>query len=237
MAQEQTAAAIDLARMRESYAGAGLHEADLAADWVTQFNTWLAQAIATELPEPNAMVLATASPSGAPASRTVLAKAIDASGVTFYTNYDSAKSADLEANPVAGATFPWYALRRQVHVRGTVQRVDRATTEAYWRTRPRGSQLGAWASPQSTVLGGFPAGGAAPNLRAELDARQSDAERRFGGGPDATDAEPVPLPAYWGGWRIVPETVEFWQGRVGRMHDRLRYRRTGEQWIVERLAP
>ena len=118
-----------------------------------------------------------------------------------------------------------------------MQRVDRATTEAYWRTRPRGSQLGAWASPQSTVLGGFPAGGAAPDLRAELDARQAAAERRFGGGPDATDAESVPLPAYWGGWRIVPETVEFWQGRVGRMHDRLRYRRTGQQWIVERLAP
>ena len=119
------------------------------------------------------------SPTGVPASRTVLAKAIDASGVTFYTNYDSAKSADLAANPVAGATFPWYALRRQVHVRGTVEKVDRATTEAYWRTRPRGSQLGAWASPQSTVLGGFPAGGAAPDLRAELDARQSAAEQRF----------------------------------------------------------
>ena len=230
--------AIDVAQMRISYAGEPLTEAGLAADWVSQFQLWLAQAVAAQLTEPNAMVVATADADGVPASRTVLAKGIDASGVTFYTNYGSAKSADLDVNPRASATFPWYPLQRQIHVRGTVERVDAATTGAYWATRPRGSQIGAWASPQSSVLGGFPATGAAESFREELERLQTEVEERFGGGSHAIDAPPIPVPPFWGGWRIVPTTVEFWQGQRSRMHDRLRYRRTSAgSWVVERLAP
>ena len=204
-------------------------EEDLAPDWVTQFRRWFDDAVVAGITEPNAMVLATADPEGAVAARSVLAKAVDADGVVFYTNYGSAKSHDLDANPHAAVTFPWYGLHRQIHVRGRVARVDAATTAAYWATRPRGSQIGAWASPQSAVL---------PD-RAALDRLQAEVEQRFGGGADAGDsgAPPVPVPPHWGGWRITPETVEFWQGRTARLHDRLRYRRTDGGWVVERLAP
>ncbi len=228
-----------MASMRVGYADAGLAEADLAADWLTQFRRWFDQAVTAGLTEPNAMVLATASDNGVPSSRTVLAKSVDVDGVTFYSNYTSAKSADLLRNPVASLTFPWIDLQRQVHVRGAVVQVDRETTQAYWDTRPRGSQLGAWASPQSTVLGSFPAGGAvpSPSPRLRLDGAEAELEQRFGGGPDAVDAPKIPVPPHWGGWRVVPGSVEFWQGRRGRMHDRLRYRRTDDGWLVERLAP
>ncbi len=215
----------DLAAMRESYSMAGLAEADLAPDWVTQYRTWLADAVAAGIPEPNAMVVATASLDGVVASRSVLCKGLDERGVVFYTNLNSDKSRDLQANPRAAATFPWIALQRQVHVRGPVERVSDAEAEQYWATRPRGSRIGAWASPQSTVL---------PD-RAALEALQASAAQRFG---DADDAEPIPLPPFWGGWRIKPETVEFWQGRYARLHDRLRFRANGSGgWIIERLAP
>lgn len=214
----------DMARMRQNYADAGLSEADLAADWISQFRRWFDDAVTAGIPEPNGMVLATASPEGVVAARSVLAKAVDADGVVFYTNYGSAKSHDLSANPRAAVTFPWYDLHRQIHLRGTVAKVDPSVTAAYWATRPRGSQIGAWASPQSTVL---------PD-RAALDALQAEIEQRFGG-LDGT--EPVPVPPHWGGWRLAPVTVEFWQGRTGRLHDRLRYRRDGDDWVVERLAP
>ncbi len=232
----------DLASMRISYAGAGLNEEDLAADWLTQFRRWLRQAVDAGVAEPNAMVLATASPMGVPSSRTVLAKAVDPAGVVFYTNYGSAKSADLLRNPQAAATFPWIALQRQVHVQGRVLQVDRATAEAYWVQRPRGSQLGAWASPQSSVIATYPAGGPVPDPppRAHLDRLQREVEVRFGGVETAAGVDAIPLPPGWGGWRIVPDTVEFWQGRSDRMHDRLRYRRTDDGdggWVVERLAP
>lgn len=228
----------NLALMRVSYAGAGLAEADLAADWVSQFGVWMEQAVRAGVVEPNAMVLATASADGVPASRTVLAKSVDADGVTFYTNYSSAKSADLLRNPLASLTFPWISLHRQVHVMGRVHQVDRAVTEAYWATRPRASQLGAWASPQSTVLAGFPAGQPPQtDPRSLLDELEAATERRFGPAA-ATDGDPIPAPPHWGGWCVVPETVEFWQGRLGRLHDRLRYRLTTEgNWVVERLAP
>lgn len=218
-----------MAAMRADYSLAGLAEEDLAADWVTQFDRWLQDAITAELPEPNAMVVATAAPTGQVASRTVLCKGVDADGVVFYTNLGSDKSRDLQANPWAAATFPWIGLQRQVHVRGPVQRVSDELTRAYWATRPRGSRLGAWASPQSTVL---------PD-RAALESLQDEVAQRFGGADPAADAtNPVPLPDFWGGWRIVPETVEFWQGRRARLHDRLRYRRdSAGDWVIERLAP
>lgn len=219
-----------MAAMRAEYSLAGLAEADLAADWVTQFDRWLRDAIVAELPEPNAMVLATAQPSGEVASRTVLCKGVDTAGVVFYTNLNSDKSRDLQANPWAAATFPWIGLQRQVHVRGRVERVSDELAREYWSSRPRGSRLGAWASPQSSVV---------PD-RAALESLQDQMVQRFGG-PDAGDesaATLVPLPDFWGGWRIVPTTVEFWQGRLARLHDRLRYRRdpTGD-WVIERLAP
>lgn len=213
--------------MRQEYSLAGLAEEDLAADWVTQFDRWLDDAIVAGLPEPNAMVLATASPVGEVASRTVLCKGVDAAGVVFYTNLASDKSRDLTANPRAAATFPWIGLQRQVHVRGPVERVSAELTEHYWASRPRGSRLGAWASPQSSVL---------PD-RAELDRLQAQVTERFGGPDDTPGATVVPLPDFWGGWRIVPQSVEFWQGRRSRLHDRLRFRRTDRGWVVERLAP
>jgi pyridoxamine 5'-phosphate oxidase len=215
-----------LAEMRINYSETGFDVSDLAANWWTQFDAWLADAVTHAVAEPNAMVLATASPDGVPASRNVLAKQVDESGVTFYTNYGSAKSADLDSNPLASVTFSWLPLQRQVHVRGDVRKVDAATTLAYWRTRPRGSQLGAWASPQSAVVAD----------RAALDALQAQVEARFGG-PDSTAGNEIPVPPHWGGWRIEPQTVEFWQGRSGRLHDRLRYRRDDGAWIIERLAP
>jgi pyridoxamine 5'-phosphate oxidase len=215
----------DLAGMREVYSLAGLDESDIAPDWPTQLRAWLSDAVAAGLPEPNAMVLATASPDGLPACRTVLCKGLDADGVAFYTNLESDKSRDLHANPRAAATFPWIALQRQVHVRGPVQRMSDEAARAYWATRPRGSQIGAWASPQSRVIDGRPA----------LEALQRDVEARFGSADEQGD--PIPLPPFWGGWRIRPATVEFWQGRVARLHDRLRYRDTGSGWVIERLAP
>lgn len=229
----------DLARMRENYTMAGLQESDLAADWVTQFAGWLDQAVEAGVTEPNAMVLATSGTDGRPTARTVLAKAVDAHGVVFYTNYTSPKSHDLDENPWAAVTFPWYQLQRQVHVRGPVHKVDAATSLQYWRTRPRASQIGAWSSPQSTVVAG----------RDELDRLQLRIEGQFAtrtvGDAGNAETEPtaeIPLPPHWGGWRIEPVTVEFWQGRTGRMHDRLRYRLVQEhgvedRWVVERLAP
>ena len=208
--------------MRESYSLAGLSEADLAPDWVAQFELWLADAIAAGLPEPNAMVVATSSPVGDVSTRCVLCKGLDESGVVFYTNLTSDKSRDLAANPRAAVTFPWIGLQRQVHVRGPVERVSDETAEAYWASRPRGSRVGAWASPQSSVLTG----------RAALDALRDAAYQRFG-----DEDGSIPLPPFWGGWRIRPETVEFWQGRTGRLHDRLRYRADGGGWVIERLAP
>ncbi len=207
--------------MRVDYGSAEHSEASLAADWWTQLSRWLGDAVAAGLTEPNAMVLGTADAAGRPSARTVLLKGYDEQGLVFFTNYESRKGRELSANPRASAVFPWYALRRQVVVAGEVHRLTRAETEAYFATRPRDSALGAWASAQSAVV---------PD-RATLDAAWLAAGEQF------PDGEPVPAPPFWGGFRLVPESVEFWQGRTGRMHDRLRFRYEESAWHVERLAP
>jgi len=210
----------DLARMRREYAG-NQSEGQLAGTWYEQFGRWLGDAVAAAVPEPNAMVVATADAEGRPAARTVLLKGYDEHGLVFYTNYGSRKAQDLAANPRASAVFLWLPLHRQVIVAGPVERVTRAETEEYFAVRPRGAQLGAWASRQSAVL----------SSRAELEAAFAAAHDRFDGNGR------VPAPPHWGGYRIRPETVEFWQGQASRLHDRLRFRRVAEGWIVERLAP
>jgi pyridoxamine 5'-phosphate oxidase len=196
-----------------------LSEADLAEDWPTQFGRWLADALDAGLPEPNAMVLGTADGAGRPSARTVLLKGYDVRGFVFFTNYRSRKGTELTANPYASLVFPWYRLHRQVIVAGMVQRTSRAETEDYFATRPRGAQLGAWASAQSQLL---PA-------RAELEAAWQAADEKY---PDE-----VPAPPHWGGYRLAPTSVEFWQGRISRLHDRLRFRLAGDTWVVERLNP
>jgi pyridoxamine 5'-phosphate oxidase len=209
--------------MRNEYAAdLGLSESDLAGDWHTQFDRWFADAVAHPLPEPNAMIVGTADAAGRPSGRTVLLKGYDPDGFVFFTNYASRKGAEAAANPWASLVFPWFPMQRQVVVAGRVERVDRAETEAYFASRPRGSQLGAWASRQSRPVAS----------RAALEERYRQAEERF------ADREQIPAPPGWGGLRVRPETVEFWQGRASRLHDRLRFRRTeGGDWVVERLAP
>jgi pyridoxamine 5'-phosphate oxidase len=182
------------------------------------FGTWFADASSAGLAEPNAMVLST-SLAVVPSSRTVLLKGVD-HGFVFFTNYDSRKGVELAANPVCSLLFGWYGLQRQVRIEGNAARVDRTETEAYFGSRPRDSQLGAWASHQSAEVAS----------RAELDAAYAEVEQRFTG-------QDVPAPPNWGGYRVTPSALEFWQGRRGRMHDRLVYRRTGEGWSTHRLAP
>ncbi|WP_020670034.1 pyridoxamine 5'-phosphate oxidase [Amycolatopsis nigrescens] len=220
-ADSATDVAVQLPGMRVAYDGTGFDEAAMAGTWTEQLQSWLNQAISAGVPESNAMVLATADAEGRPSSRTVLCKGLDQRGVVFYTNYTSNKSHDLTVTRYASATFPWYPLQRQVHVRGEVEKVDIKETAAYWASRPRGSQLGAWASPQSRVVDG----------RRALDNALNSIERRF------ADVDEIPFPPHWGGWRIRPDTVEFWQGRQDRMHDRLRYVRTDDGWQIERVAP
>ena len=217
----ETQSNIALPAMRVSYEQGALTETDLASTWHDQLGLWLDEATRAGLAEPNAMVLATADPQGRPSSRTVLAKGLDARGLVFFTNYTSNKSHDLKATRYASATFPWLAMQRQATVRGTVEKVGPDETAEYWASRPRGSQLGAWASPQSRVV----------HDRTVLDSALANIQRQF------ADAERVPVPPHWGGWRIRPESVEFWQGRQDRMHDRLRYRLGADGWKIERLAP
>jgi pyridoxamine 5'-phosphate oxidase len=204
--------------MRRSYELGGLDAADLAPTWLEQLRRWLTDA--ELLLEPNAMVLTTADAQGRPSGRTVLLKGLDERGLVFYTNLGSRKGRELEANPHAGAVFPWFELQRQVIVIGDVAPVTAQESDAYFASRPRGSQLSAAVSPQSTVL----------RSRTELEERRAELDARH---PDV-----VPRPEAWGGLRIAPRTVEFWQGRADRLHDRLRYRRTAAgDWVVERLAP
>jgi pyridoxamine 5'-phosphate oxidase len=198
-----------------------LTEAMLAADPMAQFAAWMADVVAAGLPEPTAMVLATVSASGRPRGRTVLLKSHDSGGFAFYTNRTSRKGTDLAEVPRASLVFPWYPIQRQVIVEGTVSALSTAESEPYFRSRPHGSQVGAWASRQSTVIGS----------RADLDDRYDQLAAKW---PEGTE---VPMPEFWGGYRVIPEVIEFWQGRVNRLHDRFRYRRDGGAWAVERLAP
>lgn len=214
-----------LADLRRDYRLAGLAEVDVAPTWPEQFERWFADAQSAGLREPNAVVLATATPDGRPSARTVLLKAYDERGLVVFTNLASRKGREVAANPQASLVFPWIDLERQVVVCGTVEPVPREQTAAYFRSRPRGAQLSAWASRQSSVVAS----------RAELEQRRAAIEVRFAG-------RAVPVPDFWGGLRVVPETVEFWQGRPDRLHDRLQFRRTsppGQQpgWLLERLAP
>lgn len=209
-----------IADLRREYALASLDERDVAPDPITMFSRWFAEARAAEVVEPNAMTLATASADGAPNARIVLLKGVDDDGFVFYTDYRSSKAAELDANPRAALVFHWVELERQVRIAGAVSRGSRGATEAYFSTRPLGSRLGAWASEQSSVIPG----------RAVLDARLQEVEQRFPG------AE-VPAPPHWGGYRVTPVAMEFWQGRASRLHDRIRYARRDGAWVIERLSP
>jgi pyridoxamine 5'-phosphate oxidase len=208
-----------LAAMRRSYERGGLAEGDLAPTWSAMLERWLDDAIAGGVRESNAMVVATADAAGRPSLRTVLLKGLDADGLTFFTNYESDKANELATNPVASILFPWIDLQRQVRLTGAVRRLDPAASDAYFASRPYGSQIGALASPQSRVVVD----------RTELETARDAAQARY--------PQDVPRPESWGGYVVCPDAVEFWQGRPDRLHDRLRYRRVDEVWITERLAP
>ena len=210
----------DVAALRRDYMQRGLDESDLAADPFTQFAAWFQDALnCPAIREPNATVLATVSPDGQPHARYVLLKGYGPGGFVFFTNHESDKGRELAAQPRAALTFGWIDLERQVRIEGAVTRTTRSAVEVYFKTRPRGSCLGAWASNQSAVIAG----------RSVLEAKLAEAETRFPG--------EVPAPETWGGYILAPEQIEFWQGRTSRLHDRLRYRKSGGAWVVERLAP
>jgi pyridoxamine 5'-phosphate oxidase len=209
-----------LATLRQDYSQRGLRRAELSAGPIEQFQRWLGEAIQAEVLEPNAMIVATVDADGQPWTRTVLLKACDERGFSFFTNYLGNKGQHLLAEPRAAMTFWWGALERQVNITGRVEKTTREESEAYFASRPIASRLGAWASQQSSVL---------PN-RESLEQSFAEARERHPG-------ESIPCPGHWGGYRLVPETVEFWQGRRSRLHDRFRYTREGDTWRIERLAP
>jgi pyridoxamine 5'-phosphate oxidase len=210
---------MDIADLRKSYERDELDETASAADPLQQFGTWLEQSLSAQLPEPNAMTLATVGPDGRPSTRIVLIKGYDARGIVWYTNYASRKGRELAAHPFAALQFHWVELERVVRIEGRVQKASEDESDAYYASRPLDSRLGAWASPQSEVIGS----------RTVLVAAAAKAALTHGLNP--------PRPPHWGGYRLVPDRWEFWQGRKSRLHDRLRYRLEGEAWVRERLAP
>jgi pyridoxamine 5'-phosphate oxidase len=218
-------AAARLAALRREYGDRGLDAPDLEAEPIAMFRRWLDATVEAGVHEPNAMVVSTVSADCTPSSRVVLLKGVDERGFVFFTNYESDKARELDANPAAALLFPWHDIQRQVRVVGTASRVSQEESEEYFGSRPRESRLGAWASPQSRVVAS----------RSALDERYGGVLAQF------AEVDDVPLPPFWGGFRVEPSAVEFWQGRKGRLHDRLRYRRAEPDahapWVVERLAP
>lgn len=209
----------NLADLRKSYTLGALSEAEVAADPMRQFEQWFAQALTARLPEPNAMTLATVGADGRPAARIVLIKGIDDRGFVFFTNYLSRKGRELAHQPYASLLFYWIELERQVRIEGLVEKTSGLESDQYFDTRPPDSRIGAWASEQSEVV----------ESRAALERREAEYREKFGDAP--------PRPPHWGGYRLVPDRFEFWQGRASRLHDRIRYQREGDNWHIARLAP
>jgi pyridoxamine 5'-phosphate oxidase len=216
---DPAAISTDLASLRKDYALKTLEERNVDRDPLKQFGVWLVEAIHAQVPEPSAMTLATVDSGGRPSGRIMLLKGVDPRGFTFFTNYESRKGRDLAANPAASLTFLWKELERQVRIDGTVERVSEAESDAYYATRPLGSRIGAWASPQSRVI----------ESRSWLEERWSALSAQYGQAPVR--------PPYWGGYRLLPDELEFWQGRMSRLHDRIVFTRTGKDWTISRLAP